>query len=1142
MILRPRSRRSGDRDRTTFFPWRLSLRRRRIARLFLALLALLPMGAGAQKFTHTEARHTHSIGLTPDGTRLLALHTDDARLSVFDVSDAGNNPAPVLLAEIPVGIEPVSLRARTDDEVWVVSELGDSVAVVSLSRQAVIDTLRAPDEPADVAFAGGKAFVSCSRNNLLRVFDAATRQELATIPLGGLVPRALATDAAGTSVFAAFLHSGNGTTILPPARAPNQPAPTNPDLPAAPKTGLIVPAGDARIDYTVLDRDVAQIGVATLAVTRYFSGAGTNLFDLAVQPGTGDVWVANTEARNLVRFEPNLRGHFVDNRLTRISTATSAAVVFDLNPGVDYSLLPNPAAQATALAQPVAVVFNASGSELWVAAFGSDRVARISTATGGIAGSIDLRAPGEGSRRMRGPRALALDEARARLYVLNRIAGTLAVIGTETGSVLAEVPLGTRDPMPAAIHAGRGFLFDARLSGNGTASCASCHLDADRDGLAWDLGVPDGEMTTVMGANLSAHDKRPRPRVMHPMKGPMTTQTLRGMSGGAPFHWRGDRPTLGSFNRTFDELMGGSPLSADDIAALETYLLSLRHHPNPNRPLDGSLPATFAGGNPTRGQTLFNHHVNHCGVCHLPPRGSDNNIDLHQEVGASQPLKNPSLATTYQRAFFNPQTGQQSFSGFGLGHDGTGFVLPTVHPYVLDQLRGADFNDVAAFVLCFDTGTAPAVGDSVTTTAATASAALGGIARLESLNQSQALDLVVRGVIGGLARNFIYARSLGLYVPDEFGMASLSRSELLAALGPDDALTFLGVPPGEGARFGGDLKRTAALGTDSFFTRDATRPFDVPAAIGVLGNDLRVAAPEDVPVLSVPPTLGTLALAGDGALRYTPGRTFRTVGIDRFSYRVWLGGDPLNATADTTATVSTMASAAGRYFGLLKTDGTGGIAGYVAATASAGGAWTGTARIGAVSHALNGTVGADGELRFARAPKLNLTLRLFVEDAGSSNGHYRRRIRATVRIDTALFAADLHRSPFYNASPAPGAGRRVLTLPVSDASPNAPLSAMSATLTISRTGVASISARIGDGTRFTFSAPLDERTGGGWTLPVYAPVYRFPPGSVSGELRFDPANPAGISGALTAVKPAQTRPAAAGFTVTYHASAPPAAP
>ena len=105
-------------------------------------------------------------------------------------------------------------------------------------------------------------------------------------------------------------------------------------------------------------------------------------------------------------------------------------------------------------------------------------------------------------------------------------------------------------------------------------------------------------MVVVKGANLSVHDPTPRDRVMHPMKGPMTTQTLRGIQSAAPFHWRGDRPTLQSFNGTFDKLMGGTQLSDEDIDAMAAYLSTLRHHPNPHRNTDRSLPPTFADGNP----------------------------------------------------------------------------------------------------------------------------------------------------------------------------------------------------------------------------------------------------------------------------------------------------------------------------------------------------------------------------------------------------------------------------------------------------------------------------------------------------------------------------------------------------------------
>jgi YVTN family beta-propeller protein len=136
---------------------------------------------------------------------------------------------------------------------------------------------------------------------------------------------------------------------------------------------------------------------------------------------------------------------------------------------------------------------------------------------------------------MRGPRGLVLDEVRGKLYSLNKLSSSLSVIDTNTLAVSSELALSSYDPMPAAIRAGRGYLFDARLSGNGTVSCGICHMDADNDGLAWDLGDPGGEMLTVLGANLSVHDTTPRPRSMHPMKGPMVTQTLRGLQNGDPF-------------------------------------------------------------------------------------------------------------------------------------------------------------------------------------------------------------------------------------------------------------------------------------------------------------------------------------------------------------------------------------------------------------------------------------------------------------------------------------------------------------------------------------------------------------------------------------------------------------------------------
>lgn len=777
--------------------------------IWCATFLLLADVAAAAPFFHFEARQTHPIALTPNGARLLALNSPDARLSVFDVSNPAN-PTPVLVGEIPVGLEPVSVRARTDDEVWVVNEVSDTISIVSLSLGAVVETLRCPDEPADVVFAQGKAFVSCARNNLLRVFDAETRAELSSIALNGLNPRALTTDAAGTKVYVAFQLSGNGTTILPASVAPPQPAPTNTNLPAPPKTALIVPANDPRISFRVVDRDVAEISATSLSVERYFADTGTSLFDLAFRPGTDELWVANSEALNLTRFEPNLKGHFADNRVTRVSLTGGGVTPFDLNPGLDYALLPNPVAQSNALAQPTAIVFSADGSNAWIAAFASDRVAKLNAADATVLARVDVRVPTTtGSRQMRGPRGLAWHEGLQRLYALNKLANTISVIDTTTATLLAEVPAGSYDPTPLAAKEGRGFLFDARLSGNGTTSCGTCHLDGDRDGLAWDLGDPNGEMTIVFGANLASHDTRPQTRAMHPMKGPMMTQTLRGLSPNQLLHWRGDRATIHHFNPTFRDLMGGSLVPDADMEALKAYLDTLRHHPNPNRRLDNTLPATFEGGNPTRGKSLFTIHNNHCGVCHALPTGSDNNVDDLRNFGGMQSIKTPSLQTVYQRALLNTRAGTTNVSGFGLGHDGSGGrqFLPTVHFYELDALIGNDFADVTAFLMCFETGTAPAVGFSRTLTLANAGDASIG-AELTTLEAqargTNVCDVVVRGRVAGQWRQFHYDKALQLYRSDRAAESPRTRTELLALLGAEDALTFLGTLPGDGPRLGGD--------------------------------------------------------------------------------------------------------------------------------------------------------------------------------------------------------------------------------------------------------------------------------------------------------------------------------------------------
>ena len=74
-------------------------------------------------YVNFEVSHVHPIDLA--GDRLLAVNTPDALLEVFTVETDGSLTPE---AARPVGLEPVSVVARTVSEVWVVNNLSDSMS------------------------------------------------------------------------------------------------------------------------------------------------------------------------------------------------------------------------------------------------------------------------------------------------------------------------------------------------------------------------------------------------------------------------------------------------------------------------------------------------------------------------------------------------------------------------------------------------------------------------------------------------------------------------------------------------------------------------------------------------------------------------------------------------------------------------------------------------------------------------------------------------------------------------------------------------------------------------------------------------------------------------------------------------------
>src|SRR5262249_56545021 len=124
------------------------------------------------------------------------------RLEIYTVGAGGLT----LADEVPVGLEPVAVAARSSTEAWVVNHLSDSVSIVALDTTSglwrVTRTLLTCDEPRDIVFAGpvgNRAFITTARRGqncpvsanlttagtgraLVQVFDATN---LGSTPLGG---------------------------------------------------------------------------------------------------------------------------------------------------------------------------------------------------------------------------------------------------------------------------------------------------------------------------------------------------------------------------------------------------------------------------------------------------------------------------------------------------------------------------------------------------------------------------------------------------------------------------------------------------------------------------------------------------------------------------------------------------------------------------------------------------------------------------------------------------------------------------------------------------------------------------------------------------------------------------------------------
>lgn len=733
-------------------------------------------------------------------------------------------------------------------------------------------------------------------------------------------PRALATSPDGNTVYVAGFETGNKTSVVNEGRVcdsfNNVPCLEIADLTLSPG-GPLGPSADAAgeqapkvaqmvqyknghwldgsgrnwdhsIRFTLPDTDVFAVDANALTQTTAYAGVGTTLFNMVTNPANGHLYVTNTDSHNEVRFEDPTRtggstvtGHLAEADITVING--SSVTPIHLNKHINYSALPtdsgyDPTQQQYSLATPLGMAISADGNTLYVAAFGSSKIGVFNTAAlennsfdpKSIASNYITVSGG-------GPSGVILDQARNQLYTLTRFDDAVKVVNLGSNTEVAAVALA--NPEPASVVNGRPILYDARPFGsNGEASCSSCHTFADKDELAWDLGNPAGTTTSnpitvnlgtasaiALGKTLfgvtTPINGTDNVSVFHPMKGPMTTQTLRGLANSGAMHWRGDRSngyfgidatdenlSFNNFIVAFQSLVGTANMpTAAQMQSFTDFQLQVQLPPNPVRNLDNSLTASQASGQafyngsrPSDGLnlpgigTLLGLSAFSCNGCHQVDAsqgrfGTSTNASFE---GIDQIFKIPQLRNMYTKIgmfgfppvyFFNYRdTGSMGAQvrGFGFTNEGSVDTIFTFfHAQVFNPLPNSGFptsnsdgtrRDVEQYVLAFDSDLAPIVGQQVTLNSGNGSVAGSRATLLEQRcgtafvslelgGNTTECDLVANVVSGESVLGLLYSPAAGTFATASGSTVTDAQLRALAATAGQE-VTLTAVPPGSGSR------------------------------------------------------------------------------------------------------------------------------------------------------------------------------------------------------------------------------------------------------------------------------------------------------------------------------------------------------
>jgi YVTN family beta-propeller protein len=516
------------------------------------------------------------LAVSPDGARLYVVCEGSDELAVVDLASEK------VIRRVKVERAPKGLALGAQGRlIYVANSWADTVSEIDASKLEVTRTLRAGFEPTSVVSdREGRYLYAANRiGGDVSVIELATGVESARLSAGrGASYLALA---ASGRVYSTHVYPNAG-----PFRAPPESEIT------------VIDAGERMVTERLRLPNAAGVFHVALSADGRLGIAG------------------QLRPKNLVPLAHVARGWVVGNSLALFGEDVGDPVQVPLDEIDRYFSL------------PFGVVIAPNKRSAYISTAGSDSVtvldlgrllrfvrgadrARLANDLSASANYVRSRIPVG-----RNPKGLALSADGARLYVANRLDDTVSVIDTRRDAVLRIIPLGGPETLTAERR-GERLFHTARFSFQGQFGCASCHIEATMDGLAWDL-EPDGFGVDIVDNRL-----------------------VEDVAETAPFKWNGANPDLQTecgprTEKYFFRAQSYSPAELEDLVR---FIKSIP--PRPNR----FLPA---GGEPTiaqeRGRAIYERtrrkdgapipETQQCPVCHAGPYFTNRQLS---DVGSGKP-------------------------------------------------------------------------------------------------------------------------------------------------------------------------------------------------------------------------------------------------------------------------------------------------------------------------------------------------------------------------------------------------------------------------------------------------------------------------------------------------------------------------